>query len=59
MYGGITSGYHRLTAVLKDGFVHVSLRELPWEEDLPPNKLRLELSVHDTGKGISQNFLKV
>ncbi|KAK0204699.1 hypothetical protein DFS33DRAFT_1259732 [Desarmillaria ectypa] len=33
-----------------DGYVHVSLRQLPRTEDLPPNKIRVELSVLDTGK---------
>ncbi|KAF9064190.1 hypothetical protein BDP27DRAFT_1333985 [Rhodocollybia butyracea] len=41
-----------------DGFVHVVLRQLPLAEGDPPNKIKIELSVHDTGKGISQNFLK-
>ncbi|KAJ3990147.1 atypical/HisK protein kinase [Lentinula detonsa] len=41
-----------------NGFVHVMLRQLPPAEGDPPNKIRVELSVHDTGKGISQNFLK-
>ncbi|KAL0954638.1 hypothetical protein HGRIS_003593 [Hohenbuehelia grisea] len=41
-----------------DGYVHVVLRQLPPCEDDPPNKVRIELGVFDTGKGISQNFLK-
>ncbi|KAJ3714916.1 atypical/HisK protein kinase [Lentinula guzmanii] len=41
-----------------NGFVHVMLRQLLPAEGDPPNKVRVELSVHDTGKGISQNFLK-
>ncbi|KAF8968010.1 hypothetical protein BDZ97DRAFT_1800465 [Flammula alnicola] len=41
-----------------DGYVHVLLRQLPAAEDDPPNKVRVELAVFDTGKGISQNFLK-
>ncbi|KAJ3840744.1 atypical/HisK protein kinase [Lentinula raphanica] len=41
-----------------NGFVHVMLRQLPPIEGDPPNKIRVELAVHDTGKGISQNFLK-
>lgn len=40
------------------GFVHVMLRELRRTEDEPPNKVKIELAVLDTGKGISQNFLK-
>jgi hypothetical protein len=55
--------------------VHVTLRQLPHTDNTPPNKVRVELSVVDTGKvcscsqrdcfsidaqqGISQNFLKV
>ncbi|KIK62531.1 hypothetical protein GYMLUDRAFT_41990 [Collybiopsis luxurians FD-317 M1] len=41
-----------------DGFVHVILRQLPHAEGDAPNKVKVELAVHDTGKGISQNFLK-
>ncbi|KAK2460915.1 hypothetical protein APHAL10511_007385 [Amanita phalloides] len=41
-----------------DGFVHVQLRELPLTKEDPRDKVRVELSVVDTGKGISQNFLK-
>ncbi|KAF8348878.1 hypothetical protein F5887DRAFT_948130 [Amanita rubescens] len=41
-----------------DGFVHVQLRELPLTKEDPRNKVKVELSVVDTGKGISQNFLK-
>ncbi|KAK0450084.1 hypothetical protein EV421DRAFT_1704638 [Armillaria borealis] len=43
-----------------DGYVHVGLRQLPRTEDLPPNKVKVELSVLDTGKasGISHSFLK-
>ncbi|KAF9060821.1 hypothetical protein BDP27DRAFT_1339078 [Rhodocollybia butyracea] len=33
-----------------DGFVHVVLRQLPLAEGDPPNKIKIELSVHDTGK---------
>ncbi|KAK7044175.1 hypothetical protein VNI00_007895 [Paramarasmius palmivorus] len=40
-----------------DGYVHVILRHIPSDND-PPNKVKIELSVLDTGKGISQNFLK-
>ncbi|THH20416.1 hypothetical protein EW146_g955 [Bondarzewia mesenterica] len=40
-----------------DGYVHVVLRRLP-SPDLPPNKVKIELAVIDTGKGISQDFLK-
>ncbi|PBL03757.1 hypothetical protein ARMGADRAFT_1049541 [Armillaria gallica] len=41
-----------------DGYVHVGLRQLPRTEDLPPNQVKVELSVLDTGKGISHSFLK-
>ncbi|KAF8072040.1 atypical/HisK protein kinase [Lyophyllum atratum] len=41
-----------------DGFVHVVLRQLPPAAEDPPNKVKIELAVVDTGKGISQNFLK-
>ncbi|KAH9940976.1 hypothetical protein B0H21DRAFT_753848 [Amylocystis lapponica] len=38
-----------------DGYVHVMLRQLPPAPDTPPNKVRIELSVIDTG---NQDFLK-
>ncbi|TFK27164.1 hypothetical protein FA15DRAFT_666663 [Coprinopsis marcescibilis] len=41
-----------------DGYVLVRLRLLPSLPSDPPNKTRLELAIEDTGKGISQNFLK-
>uniref|UniRef100_A0A0W0F757 histidine kinase n=1 Tax=Moniliophthora roreri TaxID=221103 RepID=A0A0W0F757_MONRR len=41
-----------------DGFVHVVLRHIPPSDGDPPDKVKIELSVLDTGKGISQNFLK-
>ncbi|KAM6504265.1 atypical/HisK protein kinase [Amanita muscaria] len=41
-----------------DGFVHVQLRQLPLAPDDPQDKVKVELSVMDSGKGISQNFLK-
>ncbi|KAK0235796.1 hypothetical protein EDD85DRAFT_771542 [Armillaria nabsnona] len=43
-----------------DGYVHVGLRQLPRTEGLPPHKVKVELSVLDTGKasGISHSFLK-
>ncbi|KIM39991.1 hypothetical protein M413DRAFT_189339 [Hebeloma cylindrosporum] len=41
-----------------NGYVHVLLRQLPPSEEDPPGKVRVELSVFDTGRGISQNFLK-
>ncbi|KXN91674.1 Hybrid signal transduction histidine kinase B [Leucoagaricus sp. SymC.cos] len=41
-----------------DGYIHVTLHQLPRSEDDPPHKVRVELVVLDSGKGISQNFLK-
>ncbi|KAF5326874.1 hypothetical protein D9619_004376 [Psilocybe cf. subviscida] len=41
-----------------NGYIHVRLRELPPSEDDPPNRVKVELAVIDTGKGISQDFLK-
>ncbi|KAI9434204.1 Fph type histidine kinase [Lactarius indigo] len=41
-----------------DGYVHVIIRQLPSTPDVPSNKVKLELVVADTGKGISQDFLK-
>ncbi|KAG7089839.1 hypothetical protein E1B28_011485 [Marasmius oreades] len=41
-----------------DGFVHVMLRHLPPTDSDYPGKVKVELSVLDSGKGISQNFLK-
>lgn len=40
------------------GFIHVMLREVPLCEGDPPKKIKIELAVKDSGKGISQNFLK-
>ncbi|KAI0050450.1 hypothetical protein FA95DRAFT_1555569 [Auriscalpium vulgare] len=41
-----------------DGYIHVLLRQLPSSPDLKPDEVKIELSVVDTGKGISQDFLK-
>ncbi|KAF9453468.1 hypothetical protein P691DRAFT_792535 [Macrolepiota fuliginosa MF-IS2] len=41
-----------------DGHIHVLLHQLPRSEDDPPNRVKVELVVLDSGKGISQNFLK-
>ncbi|KLO17145.1 hypothetical protein SCHPADRAFT_847062 [Schizopora paradoxa] len=41
-----------------NGFVHITLRELPRTSDTPQNKVRLEFGVLDSGKGISNEFLK-
>ncbi|KAI0032527.1 hypothetical protein K488DRAFT_49715 [Vararia minispora EC-137] len=41
-----------------DGYVHVILRQLPSTPDMRPNQVKIELAVVDTGKGISQDFLK-
>ncbi|EPQ52743.1 hypothetical protein GLOTRDRAFT_117464 [Gloeophyllum trabeum ATCC 11539] len=38
-----------------DGFVHVVLRQV---SQVSEKEVKIELSVSDTGKGISQNFLK-
>jgi hypothetical protein len=46
----------------QNGYIHVSLREVDAgeeeEQNTKSNKITLELSVLDTGKGISQDFLK-
>lgn len=34
----------------QDGYVHVIIRRLPSTPDVPPNKVKLELVVADTGK---------
>jgi hypothetical protein len=34
----------------QDGFVHVMLRQIPLGDDDPPNKVKIELSVNDSGK---------
>lgn len=41
-----------------DGYVHVRARSLPLNADDPPGKVRVELAVQDTGKGISSYFQK-
>ncbi|KAL5526390.1 hypothetical protein ACEPAF_8113 [Sanghuangporus sanghuang] len=41
-----------------NGYVHVLLRELPNAIDTPSGKVKIELAVVDTGKGISKEFLK-
>lgn len=41
-----------------NGYVRVSLRQMPRTHDVPPDEVRIELSVADSGKGISQDFLK-
>ncbi|KAJ2916616.1 hypothetical protein MD484_g3804, partial [Candolleomyces efflorescens] len=41
-----------------DGYVLVRVRLLPPADKDPPQKVRVELAVEDTGKGISRNFLK-
>lgn len=40
-----------------DGYVHLMIRRT-YPINLPLDKVRIELSVSDTGKGISQDFLK-
>ncbi|KAG8213069.1 Fph type histidine kinase [Butyriboletus roseoflavus] len=41
-----------------NGYIHVSLRQLSAPEDVVNDMVKIELCVSDTGKGISQNFLK-
>ncbi|KAF9000613.1 hypothetical protein BDQ17DRAFT_1426959 [Cyathus striatus] len=41
-----------------EGYIHVILRQIPSGDDEHTDKIKIELSVNDTGKGISQNFLK-
>ncbi|KAL5486193.1 hypothetical protein ACEPAI_7238 [Sanghuangporus weigelae] len=41
-----------------NGYVHILLREHPNAIDTPPGKVKIELAVIDTGKGISKEFLK-
>lgn len=47
-----------LTGRTQNGYIHVSLRQLSASEDVN-DTVKIELCVSDTGKGISQNFLKV
>lgn len=35
---------------MQDGYVHVMLKQLPPTSDTPRGKVRIELSVIDTGK---------
>jgi len=42
----------------KDGYVHVTLRQLPANPNSPEDHIKLELGVLDSGKGISEDFLK-
>ncbi|KAI4523047.1 hypothetical protein K525DRAFT_255035 [Schizophyllum commune Loenen D] len=42
----------------KQGFVLVRLVELPMQEGDPADKVKLELSVTDTGKGITKEFMQ-
>ncbi|KAG6862009.1 hypothetical protein C0995_008196 [Termitomyces sp. Mi166 len=49
----IDIGYRR-----ERGFIHIAIRELPLADTDPPDKVKVELSVLDTGKGISRNFLQ-
>lgn len=41
----------------QNGYVHVLVRKVSSPE-FPPGKVKIEMSVADTGKGISQDFLK-
>ena len=36
--------------IWQDGYVHVIIRHLPSTPDVPPNRVKLELAVVDTGK---------
>lgn len=40
-----------------NGYVHVSVRKISSPE-FPPGKVKIEMSIADTGKGISQDFLR-
>ncbi|KAG9315261.1 Fph type histidine kinase [Chiua virens] len=40
------------------GYIHVSLKQLSAPEDIVNHTIKIEICVSDTGKGISQNFLK-
>ncbi|KAI5117962.1 hypothetical protein M0805_001623 [Coniferiporia weirii] len=40
------------------GYVHIVLKELHAGADTPPGNVKVELTVLDTGKGISKEFLK-
>ncbi|KAF9223470.1 hypothetical protein BS17DRAFT_767327 [Gyrodon lividus] len=48
----------KFTSCRQNGYIHVSLRQLSAPEDIVNNTVKIELCVSDTGKGISQNFLK-
>ncbi|KAF8525817.1 Fph type histidine kinase [Hysterangium stoloniferum] len=41
-----------------EGYVHVTLRQLPTNPNAPEDYIKLELGVLDSGKGISEDFLK-
>ncbi|KIJ52540.1 hypothetical protein M422DRAFT_43384 [Sphaerobolus stellatus SS14] len=43
---------------IQDGYVHVTLRQLPNNPNSPPTHVKIELGVLDSGKGISEDFLK-
>lgn len=47
------------TLHVQNGYVHITLKELPHSSDVAPGKVRLEMGVLDSGKGISKEFLKV
>lgn len=40
------------------GYIHIALREAQSTGETPPGHIKVELSVLDTGKGISKEFLK-
>jgi signal transduction histidine kinase/CheY-like chemotaxis protein len=41
-----------------NGYVRVALRQLPRSSEAPRDEVLIELSVSDTGKGISQDFIR-
>jgi len=49
----------RILRCLQDGYVHVKLRQLPHNDVDRSDMVKVELTVVDTGKGISQDFIKV
>jgi hypothetical protein len=45
-----TSHFAASDETWQDGYIHVIIRQLPRTPDIPPNKVKLELVVVDTGK---------
>ena len=46
----LDTAFRTADEIWQDGFVHVIIRQLPSTPDVPPNKVKLELAVVDTGK---------